>query len=266
GSRTADQVARLAAEATGAVCALLWEREPERPLRLAASFRLGEVDASLVNAGEAAEQALLGRDAVAVEEVEGLPGGASVTATLQLGQPPVGALQLLFEDARFPTEPDLAVLATFGVRASHALRAGHRSRAVALELERTRALLAVVGQAISELSLAHTLETAVARVAELLDEDRLAVYLLGEDGLDAAGSIGLAGPHVQVAERLLELALGPFRSRGILVVHDVPSDPRATGVADAAAEAGIETAVAVPLLARNDVIGLLGVFPQRGRV
>jgi len=178
GSRTADQVARLATQATGAVCGLLWEREPERPLRLAASFRLGEVDASLVNASEAAEQALRGRDAVAVEEVAGLPGGASVTATLQLGQPPVGALQLLFKAGQFPTEPDLGVLATFGVRASHALRAGQRSRTVALELERTRALLAVVGQAISELSLAHTLETAVARVAELLDEERLAVYLL----------------------------------------------------------------------------------------
>src|SRR5919206_271108 len=62
--------------------------------------------------------------------------------------------------------------------AAHALRAGERARTLAEELERTRALLAVVGQAIAQLSLAHTLETAVERVAELLGAERLAVYLL----------------------------------------------------------------------------------------
>ena len=40
---------------------------------------------------------------------------------------------------------------------------------MSLELERSEALLAVVGQATAELSLAHTLETAVARVSELLE-------------------------------------------------------------------------------------------------
>jgi serine phosphatase RsbU (regulator of sigma subunit) len=140
------------------------------------------------------------------------------------------------------------------------------ARAVELELGRTRALLGVVGQAISQLSLAHTLETAVARVGELLEADRLAVYLRDEDRLYAAAGLGLAGPHVRLAERLLDLTLGPFRSRGMLVVDDVSADPRLTGVADAAAEAGIEAAIAVPLLARDEVIGLLGVFPASGRV
>jgi len=266
GSRTAEQVTRLAAEAAGAVCGLLWEREPDRPLRLIASFCLDAADASLVNASEAAERALVGRQAVAVEEVADLPDDAAVSATLQLGQPAVGALQLLFETAKAPTDTDLAVLATFGVRAAHALRASMRSRTVALELERTRALLAIVGQAISQLSLAHTLETAVARVGELLDVDRLAVYLREEDRLYGAAGLGLAGPHLRLAERLFELTLGPFRSSGILVVHQVRSDPRLAGVGDAAAEAGIEAAIAVPLLAQDDVIGLLGVFPARGRV
>ena len=48
---------------------------------------------------------------------------------------------------------------------------------MSLELERSEALLAVVGQATAELSLAHTLETAVARVSELLGAERVAVYL-----------------------------------------------------------------------------------------
>src|SRR6185312_14940186 len=58
----------------------------------------------------------------------------------------------------------------------------------------------------------------------------------------------------------------PFRSRAMLVVDDVSADQRLSGVADAAAEAGIEAAIAVPLLARDEVIGLLGVFLPSGRV
>jgi serine phosphatase RsbU (regulator of sigma subunit) len=265
--KTPEHVVRLATEATAAVCGLLWERKEDRSLDLVASFSLDGGDASLVNASEAAERALSARDAVTVERVDRrLPAGASVSATLQLGQPPAGALQLLFGADDAPNEDEMGTLATFGVRAAHALRAGIRARSRAVELERTQALLAVVGQAISQLSLAHTLETTVARVAELLDADRLAVYLREDDRLYAAAGLGLTGPHVRVAERLLELALGPFRSRGILTVHDLASDSRLAGVRDAAAEAGIEAAIALPLLVHDEVIGLMGVFPAAGRL
>jgi serine phosphatase RsbU (regulator of sigma subunit) len=252
-SRTAGQLTRFAVEGTGAQAALLWHRGDDGALELVASAG-AESDAAA--ARPSAERALDGRTAVTIEQLEGLS-----SASVQLGQPPIGTLQLLFLRDHEPTEQDLSTLATFGVRAAHALRASSRSRTVALELERTRALLAVVGQAISQLSLAHTLETAVAHVAELLGSDRLAVYLRDGERLYSAADVGLAGPHARLAERLLELALGPFRSRGILVIPNVATDPRLAGVADAAAEAGIEGAVAVPLLVHEEVIGLLGVFP-----
>jgi serine phosphatase RsbU (regulator of sigma subunit) len=266
-SRTAEQVVRLAVEATGAVSGMLWRRDGDQPLELVVSHRADGMGAPVAEAGAVAERAMTSRKSIVIDEIEGGPvGAAAVSAALQLGQPPVGALQLLFTEDTAPTPDELAVLATFGVRAAHALRASMRSRTVAVELERTRALLAVVGQAISQLSLAHTLETAVDRVAELLEADRLAIYLREEGRLYAAAGLGLAGPHVRLADRLLELTLGPFRSRGILVVHDVGSDPRLAAVGDAAAEAGIEAAIAVPLLAHQDVVGLLGVFPARGRL
>jgi serine phosphatase RsbU (regulator of sigma subunit) len=265
GIRTAAEITRFATEATGALAGLLWRRSPEGVLELVASVGAVLPDDALLPAAAAAERVLLGRQPVGVEGIGDLPGLATLSATLQLGQPSIGALQLLFSSGSEPSNVALATLATFGVRAAHALRASFQTRTVALELERTRALLAVVGQAISELSLAHTLETAVASVGELLEADRLAVYLREDDKLYAAAGIGLAGPHVLLAKRLLELSLGPFRSRGMLVIHDVASDPRLAGVGDAAAETGIEAAIAVPLLAGHDVIGLLGVFPARGR-
>jgi serine phosphatase RsbU (regulator of sigma subunit) len=264
--RTAEQVTRLATEATGALAGLLWRRGPEAELELVASVGVRGSAEPLVAAQTAADRALIGRQAVSVESVSALPGAATLSATLQLGQPPLGVLQLLFARDTEPGDVDLATLATFGVRAAHALRASMHARSVELELGRTRALLGVVGQAISQLSLAHTLETAVARVGELLEADRLAVYLREDDRLYAAAGLGLAGPHARLAERLLDLTLGPFRSRGMLVVDDVSADQRLSGVADAAAEAGIEAAIAVPLLARDEVIGLLGVFPPSGRV
>src|ERR671924_547620 len=215
--RTAEQVTRLATEATGA----LGERQP-----------------------------------VAVE---------AGTATILLGEPPVGALQLLFAGGNPPSDEALAHLSTFGVRVADALRAGERARSLAGELERTRTPLGVVGQAIAQLSLAHTLETAVGRVAELLGAERLAVYLRDDGRLGAAAGRGLAGPHVRVAERLLELAVGPYRGRGILVVEDAAADPQLSPAADAVAEAGIEAAVALPLHVHDDVIGLLAVYPPRRR-
>jgi serine phosphatase RsbU (regulator of sigma subunit) len=263
---TAQQVTRLAAEATGAVACLLWRAEEDRRPRLVTSYGLGETKTALVEAGDAAERALAARGPVTVESGDRrLPEGAGVSASLQLGQPAVGALQLLFPPGHEPSEEDLMRLATFGVRAAHALRAAIRARAVELELERTRTLLAVVAQAISQLSLAHTLETALARVRELLEVDRLAIYLLDEGRLYAAAGVGLTGPHVRLAERLFQLALGPFRGRGMVVVHDATLDSRLGPARDAAAEAGIEAAIAVPLLVHDERVGLLCVFPPRGR-
>ena len=62
-----------------------------------------------------------------------------------------------------------------------------------------------------------------------------------------------------MAERVLELALGPLRGRDAVVL-DEPS-----GVEEAAAEAGIEAVVAVPLIAAEETIGLLAVYPEAGR-
>src|SRR5207248_292224 len=255
--RTAEQVTRLATEATGALGALLWRAaEDDAGVELLGSFGVQAAEPQVAHASKAAGGALADRLPVTVE---------AGTATILLGEPPVGALQLLFAGGDPPSDEALAHLSTFGVRVADALRAGERARSLAGELERTRTLLGVVGQAIAQLSLAHTLETAVERVAELLGAERLAVYLRDDGRLGAAAGRGLAGPHVRVAERLLELAVGPYRGRGILVVEDAAADPRLAPAADAVAEAGIEAAVALPLHVHDDVIGLLAVYPPRRR-
>jgi len=263
-ARAADQVAALAAEATGAIACLVWRYAANEPLLAAVA---GPAAAAPPVALDAVRQVQVTGEPVTLERFEEeLPGGGTALVTLQLGQPPLGALQLVFADED-PGEERLARLGIFAVRAAHALRASERRQTLAVELDRTRALLTIVGQAIAELSLAHTLETAVERVSELLGADRLAVYLVEDEGerLEPAAARGPTGPHVRVGERLLELALAPSRGRGLLLVPDAAADPRLGGVREALEEVGLEAALAVPLLVREEPIGLLAVYPERDR-
>ncbi len=257
----ASEVVRVAASVAGARAALLWERVSDG-IGLTGSFGL-DPGVDLQAASELARAALEETGPLRAVAADGLPEGCDVVTSLPLGRPPGGILQLFFGRAEAPDAEQLARLGTFGVRAAHALRAGERTRSLAVELERTRALLAVVGQATAELSLAHTLETAVEHVAELLVVEDVAVYLCGDDDrLVPASARGLTGPHARVAERLLELAP---RGNALVDSNDVSRDLRLSRVRDAARESGIEAAIAVPLLVRGEVIGLLAVYPERDR-
>jgi serine phosphatase RsbU (regulator of sigma subunit) len=261
--RIGDQIVRLATTAVGAAAAQVWRVSVDGELeRFVASENLTGAPTSEV-AAEAAVRALDEQDAVTVVRDETLPE-AGLVVTVRLGQPPLGVLQLFFSSQSAPGQRLLRPLSAFGVRAAHALRAGERAGETAAELGRMRALLAVVGQAIAQLSLSHTLDTAADRVADLMGTDRVAVYLHDEGRLQAAHERGLVGPHVAVAERMLELALGPLRTQDMLYVTDAGADLRLGGVRDAVLEAGIEAALAIPLLVHEDLIGLLAVYLPSG--
>ena len=258
-TRAADQVATLAAEATGARACLVWRYEPQGPVLSALSGSALQTAEGL----DAVQRSRAGPGSLTLEPVE--DGGALVT--LQLGEPPQGALQLLLEEEPDRGDPLLERLGIFAVRAAHALRAGERRETLTVELQRTRALLTIVGQAIAQLSLSHTLQTAIEHVADLLGAERLAVYLSEERGqrLEPAAQRGLTGPHVRVAERLLDLLLVPAHGRGLLGIPYAATDTRLRGVRDVLEEIGIEAAIAVPLRARDDLIGVLAVYPDAGR-
>jgi serine phosphatase RsbU (regulator of sigma subunit) len=257
------EVVRLAATVVGAPVGLLWELG-DGGLALAASHGLDPAT-DLATSRELVERALAEPGPSRAVPAEGLPGGCGSSTALPLGQPPAGVLQLLFGPGVVPDDAQLARLTTFAVRAAHALRASVRTHSLALELERTRALLAVVGQATAQLSLTHTLETAVERVTELLAVQHVAVYRRVEgDRLVPAAARGVTGPHARVAERLLAIAFGA-RNTPVVSSADVAQDPRLREVRDAADESGIAAALAAPLVVRNDVIGLLAVYPERGR-
>jgi serine phosphatase RsbU (regulator of sigma subunit) len=254
------EVVRLAAGLAGARTAILWELSDGR--LAAAAVHGADADDDLTAIRLVAEESLAEGGPVRTEAAERLPGGIASSTTVSLGRPPVGALQLLHPPGEAPTSEQLVRLTTFGVRAAHALRASDRARTLALELEQTRALLSVVAQATAELSVAHTLETAVDRVVELLGVQRVAVYLRsqGHDALVPTVVRGVTGPHALLAERLLDVALGPARGRAVVELDDATRDPRLRDAVAAAHESGVRAVLAVPLLVRDEVIGLLAIY------
>jgi serine phosphatase RsbU (regulator of sigma subunit) len=263
--RVANQITHLAAEATGAQAAQLWGVTDEGELVPVVSTGALSIGQAGETATRAARRVLEGQSAVAVGADETLQE-APTLVTVRLGNPPLGVLQLFFSTQTPPSTPVLDRLGRFGVRAAHALRAGKRATEMTADLERTEALLAVVGQAIAHLSLTHTLGTVADRITELLRVDRIAVYLRDQGRLHAAYERGLIGPHESVAERLLELSLGPSRAQGVLHVTDAAADLRLAAVRDAVLEAEIEGVAAVPLLVREELIGIVAVYVPIGHV
>jgi serine phosphatase RsbU (regulator of sigma subunit)/putative methionine-R-sulfoxide reductase with GAF domain len=249
--RAGGRVARIAAIAAAADGALVW-----RGTAAAVEPDGAYGDAAPTPELRAAAAAILVQNrALAVGG-----RGDTTVVTLQLGQPPLGALQLLFASRPAPGGRELARLGSFAVRTAHALRSADRARELELELERSRSLLSVVGEAIARLSLAHTLETALERLGELFATDRVAVYLVEEGELASVAARGLDGSHEELAAALFAPALG---RRGVLELAGDGGELESAH--SAAAAAGIESAVALPLLVADEPIGLLALYPPEPR-
>ncbi|HUQ23701.1 MAG TPA: SpoIIE family protein phosphatase [Gaiellaceae bacterium] len=254
----AGRVARLAVIAAGAEAALVWRLRAGQ-LEVEGSHGPIEPAADLEEAARSTLQEEQGTMAVRGD------ARAGETVTLQLGQPPLGALQLRFLPGRSPDERARAQLASFAVRAAHALRSSERAREAGFELERSRALLSVVGEAIARLSLSHTLDTAIDRVAELLGADRVAVYLREEGRTVVAASRGIDGPHEAIADALLAVALQSRRGGAVVEVDDATTDDRLEPARAQVGESEVSSALALPLVVGDEPIGLLAAYPRTPR-
>jgi serine phosphatase RsbU (regulator of sigma subunit) len=257
--RVAQQTLRIASEATGARCGVLWQVDAGGAIERLTS--VGDVDSLLPQAANLVREALETWRPAAVDRQHAMPTTHAHVATLPLGQPPFAALQLFYGEDGAPPEAELPALAAFAARAAHALRSGEERRSMELELDRTRALLEVVTEAISRLSLAHTLETAVERIAELLQVELVGVYLNEDGQLFAAAGRAVAGVHDDVAERLSEALHGPLRARASVQARVHGREPALAGVRSALAQASQGSVVGVPLRVREESIGLLVAYP-----
>ena len=129
GTRRADEVVRLAARASGAAAAQLWRLDDEGGLERLAST--GRLDDARRRSSRAADRATSRSASRRSSGRHASPRSRS--ASLRSAPPARVRAGKLAVDER-----DIDRLATFAVRAAHALRSGERARATSLELERPR--------------------------------------------------------------------------------------------------------------------------------
>src|SRR5579871_3657928 len=153
GQRTATQALRAALEATHALGGAVWRLTAGAPQLVTAE---GPVEAWLMAAAQIAVESADARGSLQVVTDPRLPDEAPCVVSLLLGEPAFGVLQLFHRADGQPDDAELRALAGLAARTAHAVRAGERSARLETELARTRAVLDVVGEAISTLSLAHT--------------------------------------------------------------------------------------------------------------
>jgi serine phosphatase RsbU (regulator of sigma subunit) len=259
--RTGEQALLVAAAATGAGAGILWRLDADAaPVQLAS---LGDVSAALPRAaglvGEAIEEGA--RQSLAIAAEPALPASLSRVVTAPLGQPAFAVLQLFYSPDASLTDAELQPLSAFAARLAHALRSGDHARAVEQELGRTRSLFEVVSEAVSRLSLGHTLETAVERTSELLQVHAIGIYLNDNDQLLPAAGRGVAGGHLEVAQRAAEAFLGPLRARSSLQANQGGRDAALARLRGSLRTVGEESVVAVPLQVQEESIGLLVAYP-----
>jgi GAF domain-containing protein len=258
--RTAEQALRVATGATGARAGLLWGATEGPPEQLA---RIGDVASALPRALELVDEALAdgGRTPWTVEEDAVLPAALASVAVVPLGRPAIAVLQLFYAPGAAPPDAELPALSAFAARVAHALRSGEHARSVEQELERTRSLFEVVSEAVSRLSLGHTLETAIERTSSLLQVDAIGIYLHEKGRLLAAAGRGVARGHEEVAQRASEAFVGPLRARASLQAHVSGRDAALARVRAALRRVGQPAVVAVPLQVQEESIGLLVGYP-----
>ena len=259
--RTGEQALRVAAAATGARAGILWRLGDDGiPAQLAS---LGDVSETLPRAVELVREAIDdgARQPLSVRAETALPAVFSSVATAPLGRPAFAALQLFYSADTAPTEAELQPLSAFAARVAHALRSGDHARAVEQELRRTRSLFEVVSEAVSRLSLGHTLETAVERTGELLQVDAIGIYLTDNEQLLPAAGRGVAGGHMEVARSAAEAFLGPMRARSSLQATQRGREPALARLRAALQRLGEPSVIVVPLQVQEESIGLLVAYP-----
>ena len=165
--------------------------------------------------------------------------------TLRLDESPAALLQLVFDQPSRQPEK-VKALEVFAGRARRALRAGRRADRTRSELERTRALVGVVGQAIAQLSLSHTWRPRSSESPSCSTPTGSRSTCGRRRLLEAAGR-GLAGPHTPVGAASGRARARPAARARRDVDRRRAADPRLAPVREQLAETGIDAAVGLPL-------------------
>ena len=204
-----------------------------------------------------------------VAEAEGLSSGVGFPILIE-GQ--VGGVLEIFSQARRARDPEiLQTLVAIGGQLGQFLRRKRaederlqllqRERQARAEAESAAATLRKLARvsevALDRIGLNELLEALLARIAEVLDADSAAILLLGANGeLGVRATFGLAGAleHARTIPLGAGMAGRVAASRAPAVIADLAEVELVSPVLR---ERGINSLVAIPLIADDAVIGVV---------
>jgi diguanylate cyclase (GGDEF)-like protein/excisionase family DNA binding protein len=147
-----------------------------------------------------------------------------------------------------------------------AVRAGHLADDVAHQLHRADALRRVASDIGSRLDVDRILTGLVDHAMVLFEADRAAVFLSRPDGsISPEVSRGLSTAYLAAIREFPtpSLPAEAVAARRPLFAIDYANDPRGAGVRAAVVQEGFDTLCTAPLLAGEELLGLLNVYHDR---
>ena len=232
GDAAAARLARLAATASGAESARLWR------LRSGGWSSTGRTARwTPIRTWSAWRWAILDEHRTVAVQGDRKKGEL---VTLQLGQPPLGALQLRFAPGRRPGRSRLASSrASPSARHTRSARPSGRARPAWSSSGAARCSRSSARRSHGSRSRTRSTRRSSA-LGDMLGADRVAVYLSEDDGrIAVAASQGVDGPHEAVASACSRSPSASRQAGGVVEVDDAsvderlePARPRAERVGD----------------------------------
>jgi signal transduction histidine kinase len=180
----------------------------------------------------------------------------------------LGALVVVSNETGAFNQEDLQLLMRFADHAAIAIQNARVHEELSRRHKELAAIHAVSSIINQPLPLEQILDRAVSKVVEVMCVDAGGIRLLDRDAneLVVISSVGLSSEYIKAVDRIKfgEGAVGKVVATGeILIVEDLANDTQISN--PAAAAAGFRTFVVVPLNAKEEVIGTLGVVTRQVR-
>jgi GAF domain-containing protein len=180
----------------------------------------------------------------------------------------VGTLSVGAKDVGYFTQDDLKLLNAIGQQVGVAIANAQLFEETQRNARRLTALNAVASAINQPLPLQEIMDQAIAKVIEVMETEAGGIRLLDQERgeLVIVSSQGLSPTYIQAVDRirLAEGIVGRVALSGEpLVVTDMARDPRLT--TQAAAMEGFHTFGVVPLRAKDEIVGTLGVVTREPR-
>jgi len=193
---------------------------------------------------------------------------AEIAVPVFVGEEPWGVLLAADDRPDTLSEHDVRLLEAVADQIAVAAHSERLIGRIRRQLEQAEALRRISADITSKLELPDIMGDLIDHATLLFGADRAAVYLRQADGsFTSAASHGLSERYLEAVRPFPtpSLASAVLEQGHALASTDYAHDPRGAGVRAAVIQEGFDTVAMAPLLAGDEVLGVLALYQDRAR-